>query len=61
MKKSSTYSVPASMPAGTGTSGFINSQHISSSQINQQTTGYAVSETSAASVTLDKIVVPYAK
>jgi hypothetical protein len=57
-RKSSTYSVPAAMRAGTGMGGVINSQYVSSSQTNLQTTGYAVSEISAASATSDKIVVP---
>jgi hypothetical protein len=58
--KSSIYSVPAAMRAGTGMSGVINSQYVSSSQTNQQTTGYALSEISAASATSYKIVVRYA-
>jgi hypothetical protein len=42
------------------TYGVINSQYVSSSQTNQQTTGYAVSVISAASAPSYKIVVPYA-
>jgi hypothetical protein len=38
----------------------IDSQYVSSSQVNQRITGYAASETSAASATSDQIAAPYA-